>query len=187
LQVFQQLLVSKMSDEGASSRDPKDKSELILRDEKRQRELEARGHRFLGASRSTNDGNKPSEECKAIVFQTLYKWFKETIFINLNINFLALEEVVGEEAFLSRMRRLFEDTISGYEWNEEKRKSNYSIWMEDKLVDVLYNTTPVLDKYRKLQPVPMSNKELAAFQNKVDRFCDKTKNWSKKSQKSGAH
>jgi hypothetical protein len=28
---------------------------------------------------------------------------------------LALGEVVGKEAFLSRMRRLFEDTISGDE------------------------------------------------------------------------
>jgi hypothetical protein len=59
--------------------------------------------------------------------------------------------------------------------------------MEDKLVDVLYNTAPVLDKYMKLQQVPMSQEELAAFRNKVDNFCDKTKNWSKKSQKSGAH
>jgi hypothetical protein len=57
----------------------------------------------------------------------------------------------------------------------------------NKLVDRLYNTAPILDKYKKLQLVPMSQEELAAFQNKVDNFCDKTKNWSKKSQKSGAH
>jgi hypothetical protein len=30
----------------------------------------------------------------------------------------------------------------------------------------------------------MSNEELATFQTKVDHFCDITKNWSKKSQKS---
>jgi hypothetical protein len=63
---------------------------------------------------------------------------------------LALGEVVGKEAFLSHMRRLFEDAISGNEWDEEKRKSDYSKWMEDKLVDALYNTTPVLEGYRKL-------------------------------------
>jgi hypothetical protein len=34
--------------------------------------------------------------------------------------------------------------------------------------------------------VPMNNEELAAFRNKVDHFCDITKNWSKKSQKSSA-
>jgi hypothetical protein len=59
--------------------------------------------------------------------------------------------------------------------------------MEDKLVDALYNTTPILDRYRKLQPMPMSQEELAAFRTKMDSFCDITKNWSKKSQKSGAH
>jgi hypothetical protein len=53
--------------------------------------------------------------------------------------------------------------------------------MEDKLMDVLYNTQLVLDKYKKLQTVPMNNKELAAFKNKVEIFCGKTKNWSKKS------
>jgi hypothetical protein len=54
-------------------------------------------------------------------------------------------------------------------------------------VDVLYNIQPVLDRYRKLQTVPMNNEELATFRNKVDNFCDITKNWSKKLQKSGAH
>jgi hypothetical protein len=52
---------------------------------------------------------------------------------------------------------------------------------EDKLVDALYNTALVLDRYRKLQLVPMSLEGLVAFLNKVDNFCDKTKNWSKKS------
>jgi hypothetical protein len=48
------------------------------------------------------------------------------------------------------MRRLFEDTISGEEWDQDKRKPGYSTWMEDKLVDALYNTQPVLGMYRKL-------------------------------------
>jgi hypothetical protein len=187
LQVFQQLLVLEMLDEGASSGDPKGKSELISRGEKQRRELEARGHRFSGASGSTNDGNKPSEECKAVVFQALYLWFKETRYTNINIIFLVLEEVVGKEAFQSYMRRLFEDAISRDEWDEEKRNSGYSKWMEDKLVDALYNTVPVLDRYRKLQPVPMSQEELAAFRTKIESFCNVTKNWLKKSQKSGAH
>jgi hypothetical protein len=29
-------------------------------------------------------GHKPSEECKAAVFQALYEWFKEIPFTNLN-------------------------------------------------------------------------------------------------------
>jgi hypothetical protein len=53
-------------------------------------------------------------------------------------------------------------------------------------VDALYNLQPVLNRYRKLQTVPMTNEELAAFRNKVDNFCDITKNWSKKLQKSSA-
>jgi hypothetical protein len=133
------LLISKMSDQGAFSGDPKDKVELISRGKKRRRELEAKGHCFSRASRSSNDGNKPSEECKAVVFQALYEWFKETPFTNINRNFLALEEAVGKEAFLSHMRRLFEDTISGDEWDEDKRKLGYSKWMEDKLENALYN------------------------------------------------
>jgi hypothetical protein len=120
------------------------------------------------------------------VFQALYEWFKETPFTNLNRNYLALGEVVGKEVFRGRMRRLSEDAISGEEWNEDKREPGYSTWMEDKLVETLYNTQPVLDKYRKLQTVPMNNKELAAFKSKVEHFCGKTKNWSKKSQKSSA-
>jgi hypothetical protein len=56
------------------------------------------------------------------------------------MNYLALGEVVGKEAFLGRMRRFFEDAISGDEWDEGKRKHGYSAWMEDKVVDALYNT-----------------------------------------------
>jgi hypothetical protein len=107
-------------------------------------------------------------------------------FTNLNKNYLALGANVGKEAFVGRMRRLLKDAISGEEWDEDKWKPSYSVWMEDKLVDAVYNTQPVLDKYRKLQTVPMNNEELAAFKNKVEQFCGKTKNWSKKSQKSSA-
>jgi hypothetical protein len=89
-------------------------------------------------------------------------------------------------AFVGRMWRLFEDAISGEEWDEDKWKPGCSKWMEDKLVDALYNLQTVLDRYRKFQTVPMNNEELAAFRNKVDNFCDITKNWSKKSQKSSA-
>ena len=58
--------------------------------------------------------------------------------------------------------------------------------MEDKPVDTLYNTQPLLNKYMKLQTMPMNNEELAAFKSKVENFCNKTKNWSKKSQKNSA-
>ena len=90
---------------------------------------------------------------------------------------------VGKEAFLCRMKRLFEDAISGPEWDEDKRKPGYSKWMEDKIVDAMHNTKPVLQKYRKQQDQPVNEEELAAFNNKVANFCDITKNWSKKSQK----
>src|SRR5450759_2518746 len=55
--------------------------------------------------------------------------------------------------------------------------------MEDKIVDAMHNTKPVLQKYRKLQDEPMNEEELVAFNNKVANFCNITKNWSKKSQK----
>jgi hypothetical protein len=110
------------------------------------------------------------------LFQALYEWFKEMPFTNLNMNYLALEANVGKEAFMGRMQRLFEDAISREEWDKEKQKANYSKWMEDKLVDALYNLQPVLDKYMRLQTVPMNNEELAAFRNRVDHFCDITKN-----------
>ena len=48
--------------------------------------------------------------------------------------------------------------------------------MEDKLMDILYNTAPVLDRDEKLQPVPMNQEELAAFQTKVESICNITKN-----------
>jgi hypothetical protein len=118
----------------------------ISRGEKRRMEVEAIGPRFSGASGSNNDGTKPGEECKAALFQALYEWFKETPFTNLNRNYLALGANVGKEAFLGRVWRLFEDAISGEEWDEEKRKANYSTWMEEKLVDALYNLPPILDK-----------------------------------------
>jgi hypothetical protein len=171
-----------MLDQGDFWGDPKGKS--ISKGEKRRMEAEARGPRFSKASGSNNDGTKPSEECKAIVFLALYEWFKETSFINLNRNYLALGEVVGKKTFRGRTWRLFEDAISGEEWDEDRRKPGYSAWMEDKLVDALYNTQPVLDRYRKLQTVPMNNEGLAAFKSKVENFCSKKKNWSKKLQKS---
>jgi hypothetical protein len=144
-------------------------------------EAKARGPCFSGASGSNNNGTKPSEECKASVFQALYEWFKETPFTNLNRNYLALGEVIGKEAFRGHIWRLFEDAISGEEWDEDRRKPGYSAWMEDKLVDALYNTQPILDRYRKLPTVSMNNEELATFKSKAEFFCGKTKNWSKKS------
>jgi hypothetical protein len=87
----------------------------ISRGEKRKMEAEARGPCFSGASGSNNDGTKPSEKCKAILFQALYEWFKEMPFINLNRNYLALGANVGNEVFVGPMQRLFEDAISGEE------------------------------------------------------------------------
>jgi hypothetical protein len=56
-----------MLDKEASLGDPKGKFEYMSRGEKQRRELEARRHRFSGASRFINDGNKPSKEYKPIV------------------------------------------------------------------------------------------------------------------------
>jgi hypothetical protein len=155
---FSEVVGLKISDQGDFWGDPKGKSELISRGEKRRMEIQAKGHCFSGASRSNNDGTKPSEEYKAAVFQALYEWFKETPFTNLKKNYLAFREVVGKEAFLGHMRRLFEDAISREEWDEDKRKPSYSKWMEDKLVDALYNLQPVLDRYRRLQIVPRTTR-----------------------------
>jgi hypothetical protein len=60
----------KMLDQEDIWGDPKGKS--ISRGEKQRMEAEARGPRFSGASGSNNDGTKPSEECKAALFQALY-------------------------------------------------------------------------------------------------------------------
>jgi hypothetical protein len=94
---FSEVVGLKMSDQGDIWGDPKGKS--ISRGEKRRMEAEARGPHFSRASGSNNDGTKPSKECKAALFQALYEWFKKTPFTNLNRNYLALEEVVGKEAF----------------------------------------------------------------------------------------
>jgi hypothetical protein len=55
-----------MSDEGDIWGDPKGKS--ISRGKKRRMEAEARRPCFSGASGSNNDGTKPGEECKAVIF-----------------------------------------------------------------------------------------------------------------------
>jgi hypothetical protein len=75
---------------------------------------------------------------------------KKCLFSNVNRNYLALGANVGKEVFVGCTWRLFEDAISREEWDEEKRKGGYSRWMEDKLVDAVYNLQPVLDKYMKL-------------------------------------
>jgi hypothetical protein len=77
-----------MSDEGDIWGDPKGKS--ISRGEKQRMEAEARGPRFSGTSGSNNDGTKPGEECKAVIFQALYEWFKEIPFTNLIRNYFGL-------------------------------------------------------------------------------------------------
>jgi hypothetical protein len=83
------------------------------------------------------------------------------------------------------MHKLFENVISRDK--EGKQKFGYSKWMEDKLIDTLYNTMSILERHMKLQDVPMNQEELAAFRTKVSFFCDIMKNWSKKSQKTAAH
>jgi hypothetical protein len=97
---FSEVVGLKISDQGDFWVDQKDKS--ISKGEKRRMEAEARGHRFSEASGSNNDGAKPSEECKAVVFQALYEWFKETPFTNLNRNYLALGEVILKTPFLEK-------------------------------------------------------------------------------------
>jgi hypothetical protein len=68
---FSEVVGLKISDQGDIWGDPKGKS--ISRGEKRRMEAEARGPRFSGASGFNNDGTKPSEECKAVLFQELYE------------------------------------------------------------------------------------------------------------------
>jgi hypothetical protein len=178
-----------MSDEGATSRDLKGKSKRELRGEKHWRELEAKGkpiQRYGEGSGSISNAAKPSEECKATIFQAVYKWFKDTLFTRINRYFLALGDVIGKDAFQSHMRKVFEDTISGDRWKEDKLKFGYTEWMQDKLIDALYNTEPVLEKYRKFQERPLNQMQLLAFRTKVSNFFEITNNWSKRLQKSVA-
>jgi hypothetical protein len=60
-----------MSNERAALGDPKNKSEYQSRDKKHRREMKARGkpaQRYAGAFGSTNDKDKPSNECRDVVF-----------------------------------------------------------------------------------------------------------------------
>jgi hypothetical protein len=91
--------------------------------------------------------------------------------------------VVGKEAFQSHMCKIFENVNFCDIWDEDKHKFGYSKWMVERLNDALYNTVPILGKYRKLQDVPMNQEELVAFKTKVNSFSNNTKDWSKKSQK----
>jgi hypothetical protein len=63
--------------------------------------------------------------------------FGNTSFTHINRNFLALEDVVGKDAFQSHMPKVFEDAISGDRWEEDKLKFCYTNWMQDKLIDAL--------------------------------------------------
>jgi hypothetical protein len=75
LQVFQHWLVLKMLNEGVSLRDLKGKIGYQSRGEKHQRELKAKKESaqcYAGAFGSSNDGDKPSDECKSTIFQALY-------------------------------------------------------------------------------------------------------------------
>ena len=155
----------------------------ILRGKKQRMEATARGLRFSRASGSNNDGTKPSEECKGCSVPSIVRVVQKNVFDQYKQELYGLGEVIGKDAFLGYMKRLFEDTISGEEWDLEKRKPGYFKWMGDKIVDVLHNTKPIPDKYRKQQDVPMNDKELVAFNNKVANFCYITKNWSNKLQK----
>ena len=94
-----------MSNKGDAWEDPKGKE--ISRGGKQRMEIAAKVPRFSGASGSNDDGTKPSEECKATLLQALYEWFKNMSLTNINKNYLALEEVVGKDVFLGRMKRLF--------------------------------------------------------------------------------
>jgi hypothetical protein len=149
-------------DEGISSVNPKGKLPHILRSEKCQKKLEARGElaqRYAGASKAlggTSGVDKPTEECKAVVFQALSMWFMDRSYTQINRNYLALEEVVGKEAIQSQMRKLFEDAIIGDKWDEERRKFGYSTKMEDKLNDSLYNIMSIFEKCRKRQGVQLN-------------------------------
>jgi hypothetical protein len=118
------MLILNMSNEGTPLGDPKDKRPHILRSEKCQKELEARGklaQLYVGALGATSGVDKSTEEFKDAVFQTLYTWFRNRLYTHIKRNYLALGEVVGKEAFQSQMHRLFENAISGDRWNEERR------------------------------------------------------------------
>jgi hypothetical protein len=135
--------------------------------------LEAKGkptQHYVGASRSTPDVDKSRDECKAAIFQALYKWFRDTLFTHINRSFLALKNVVEKEAFQSHMRKVFKSAISGDRWEEDKWKFCFSKWMEEKLIDTLYNTVPILERYRKLQEELINQEQLAAFKNKINNF-----------------
>ena len=65
-----------MSSEGTSLADMKGKHAWISKDAKYRKELEAKGeptYCYLGAQEAAGWANKPSDECKAVVFQVALK------------------------------------------------------------------------------------------------------------------
>jgi hypothetical protein len=95
-----------MSSEGTLSRDLKGKHPRILRSAKHREELEARrepAQRYATTEGAASGVEKPSDECKLVVFQVLYMRFMDKLYTYLNRNYLALGEVVGKEAIQSKM------------------------------------------------------------------------------------
>jgi hypothetical protein len=141
-----------MLDEGTSLENLKGKHQRDSRGEKRRKKLEARAkptQRYAGALETTSATDKSTEDCKVIVFQVLYAWFKDRLYKHINRKFLALREIMGRrhsKAIWASYLEMQFPMISGM-----RRNVNLAIsigW--EQVDDELYNIVSVFEKYRKL-------------------------------------
>ena len=132
------------------------------------------GQRYAG--NKADDPNKPSRECRDEVLRAIYRFFVEHPMSFFSLCYLQHTVEVGKAAFTRDVRELIDRVIGTDKWRNERMKSGYVRWVEDRIHDAMWNPTGLAERFAKEEAI-INSAEYVETKAKLRQWHEDTRRW----------
>ena len=132
--------------------------------------------RYAGTQTHPTDENKPSRECRDEVLHEIYKFFMEHPMSFFSLSYLQHTVEVGKAAFTRDVKELIDRVIGTDKWREERMKTGYAAWVEDRINDAMWNADQLVERFAREAAITNSSK-YEETKAKLKQWHEDTRRW----------
>ena len=134
------------------------------------------GQRYQELQARRQNEDKPDKECRDEVLREIYKFFMEHPMSFFILSYLQYTVEVGKAAFSRDITELVDRVVDTDKWRNQKMKSGYTVWIEHRINDAMWNGDTLVDRFAREAEI-INSAEYEETKAKLKQWHEDTRRW----------